>query len=50
MKDLRQKIISAFEALALPTTLGESIAGSALGFQFFFHRSWPHLPVRRLQL
>ena len=31
------QIISAFEALALPTTLGESIAGSALGFQYFFH-------------
>lgn len=31
------QIISAFEALALPTTLGESIGGTALGFQYFFH-------------
>jgi hypothetical protein len=31
------EIVRAFEALSLPTTLGESIAGSAFGFQFFFH-------------
>jgi len=31
------EIISAFEALALPTSFGETIAGTNLGFQFFFH-------------
>ena len=31
------EIISAFEALALPTTFGETIAGTNAGFQFFFH-------------
>jgi hypothetical protein len=31
------EIISAFEALALPTSFGETIGGTNLGFQFFFH-------------
>ena len=35
--DRAAEIISAFESLALPTSLGQSLAGTAFGFQYFFH-------------